>query len=171
MSDLLLKDNKIGFVGEVTKKLICKATGKVISTSIDNNLVVKKGRAEMIKLLTGTSELVPGEKTKIKKMGLGKGGADAQGRPIAPTDGDVDVNTPIAVSKTDITSIEIDTNRTNPRVLYTVLFDCDVINSIVNECGLYMNDGTTLFAHHTFKNVPLEAGTGFALQISWSIDL
>lgn len=156
--------------GTVQKTLINKDTGEIVFQHTDRNLVVKTGRSEMVKLLAGTSELMLGEKTKIKKMAVGTGGAP-DGIPSAPVDGNTSLITPVPAGKVDISSVDVDTSKTNPKVTFTALFDCDIVNAEINECGLFFNDGTTMYARHTFKSIPLLAGSNLAFQISWAIEL
>lgn len=151
--------------GSVRKRLINKATGEIVSDMTDHNLVVKVGRAALVKMLSGSLT------SSITKMDIGKGGtADLAGNafnPIPPTDGDTALANKI-VSET-ISSRVIDEHATNPSVTFIALFDCAIVNSLVNECGLFFTDGTTMFGRHTFDTVSLKESANFSLEISWTI--
>ncbi|MCX8074111.1 MAG: hypothetical protein N2749_00805 [Clostridia bacterium] len=160
--------------GNVVINVIDKSTGEVVEKIENHNLIVKVGRQELIKLLIGQSNLVPGQTTKITKMGIGKGGvanlSTSPFTPVAPVDGDTGLYTPITNGVNDLTSTVTDLNATNPKVTFTALFDCSVVKSLVNECVLLFNDATTIFARYTFKTVSLEQDSNFSLQISWTIE-
>lgn len=160
--------------GNVVINVIDKSTGEVVDKIENHNLIVKVGRKELIKLLVGQSNLVPGQTTKITKMGIGKGGVanltTSPFTPVAPVDGDTGLYTPVANGINNLTSTTLDLDATNPKVTFTALFDCAVVNSLVNECVLLFNDSTTIFARYTFKTVSLEADSNFSLQISWTIE-
>jgi hypothetical protein len=151
--------------GTVEIKVLRKSDNSVAEEFTDHNLIVKVGRSEMVKLLAKKS-------TKgVTKMAIGKGGADLVNSPftpIAPVDSDTALHAKVGM--VDISSSTVDTSVTNPKVTFVALFDCVVVNSLVNECGLMFDDSTTLFARHTFKTVPLENDTGFALQVTWTIE-
>ncbi|MDF2841755.1 MAG: hypothetical protein K0R00_181 [Herbinix sp.] len=151
--------------GTVNVCLLRKSDGEVIGDYTDHNLIVKVGRSELVKLLAKQS-------TKgVTKMAIGKGGANlatSPFSPVAPVDSDAGLYAQMGIVA--ISSTTVDTAVTNPKVTFVALFDCDVINSLVNECGLLFDDNATIFARHTFKTVPLETGTDFALQITWTIE-
>lgn len=151
--------------GNVLVELRRKSDNSLVSSSEDHNLIVKVGRSELIKLLVKQS-------TKgVTKMAIGKGGANIASSPfspVAPVDSDSALYTPVGT--VTISTTTVDTAVTNPKVTFVALFDCAVINSLVNECGLLFDDSATLFARHTFKTVSLESGTDFALQITWTIE-
>lgn len=152
--------------GTVKKVLIDNRTGEVVKEFADHNLIVKTGRSALIRMLAG--ELTD----HITKMGIGRGGTADLGEnafnPIAPADGDTALTT--KVSDVAIATTTVDLSNTNPRVTFVALFDCSVVNSLVNECGLFFTDGTTMFARHTFDTVSLKASSNFSLQISWTIE-
>ena len=152
--------------GTVRKVLIDNRTGEVIKDFGDHNLIVKTGRTALIKMLAG--ELT----TSITKMAIGKGGTADLGanafNPIDPVDGDSALAQKVAI--VDISSKNVDVSNTNPRVTFVALFDCAVVNSLVNECGLFFTDGTTMFARHTFDTVSLKTSSNFSLQVSWTIE-
>lgn len=151
--------------GTVNVQVISKVDNSVVQDFTNHNLIVKVGRSELIKLLVKQSA------KSITKMAIGKGGADLVNSPftpIAPTDSNTTLQTQVGI--VDISSSTVDIAVTNPKVTFVALFDCEVINSLVNECGLIFDDGTTLFARHTFKTVSLESGTDFALQVTWTIE-
>lgn len=151
--------------GTVSVCLLRKEDNSIAEEFTNHNLIVKVGRSELIKLIAKQS-------TKgVTKMSIGKGGANlvtSPFSPVAPVDSDVGLYTQMGIVA--ISSTTVDTAVTNPKVTFVALFDCDVINSLVNECGLVFDDNTTLFARHTFKTVSLETGTDFALQITWTIE-
>lgn len=152
--------------GTVNVQLIRKSDGEIISETTDHNLIVKIGRSELVKILAGSST------KSITKMAIGKGGVASLTTspfvPVAPTDSDAGLYSQMGIVA--ISSATVDTTVTNPKVTFVALFDCDVINSLVNECGLIFSDNATIFARHTFKTVSLETGTDFALQITWTIE-
>lgn len=152
--------------GTVTKKLIDKSTGKVVEESTDHNLIVKAGRSAMIKILAG--EL----KSSVKKMAVGARGTDDLEanvfNPIKPDDGDTALKD--QKEMVEIASRKPDLNGTNPKVTFVALFDCANVNSPVNECGLFFEDETTMFARHTFDTVSLKSTSNFSLEISWTIE-
>lgn len=152
--------------GIVKKELIDNETGKVIKTLEDHNLIVKVGRTALINMLAGNKT------DSISKMAIGKGGtADLTTNafnPVAPTDGDTALLDKIIA--VNITSKSVSTEGTNPKVTFVALFDCTDVDSLVNECGLYFTDGSTIFARHTFDTVSLKANSGFSLQVSWTVE-
>lgn len=152
--------------GNVCIDLINKETGEITRAYENHNLIVKSGRSMLINMLAGVSMF------SVKKMKIGKGGADIINSPfvpISPLDGEVDLATPITTNT--INSTATDLAGTNPKVTFVSLFDCEVVNSYVNECGLFFNDGPiTMFARHTFPTVSLESTSGFTMQISWTIE-
>lgn len=156
--------------GTVKKELIDKRTGKVVDTIVDHNLIVKTGRNTLIKMLAGEKA------TSVNKMAVGSGGTADLGanafNPIAPIDGDASLKIPIAGGNglVTVSSRTVDTTTQNPKVTFVALFDCAIVNSLVNECGLIFEDGTTMFARHTFDTVSLRINSNFSLQISWTIE-
>lgn len=110
-------------------------------------------------------------------MGIGYGGADVQNSPfvpIAPLDGDTGLYKPLANPQNGIASLAaaptIDFTGTNPRATFVSIFDCSVVNSMVNECVLMFNDQKTIFARYTFKTMSLQADSNFSLQVTWTIE-
>ena len=151
--------------GYVHIKKIDKRTMEVVEEIDNHNLIVKSGRSTLINLLIGNSAL------KITKMAIGKGGANLSTSPfvpIAPTDGNTNLASPILTS--GLATISPNLTGTNPQVTFTALFDCLDVKSLVNEVGLFFNDGTTMFARYTFKTVSLETDSNFSLQVSWTIE-
>lgn len=152
--------------GHVKKVLIDNSTGEVIKEFEDHNLIVKTGRSTLIKMLAGEMS------TSVTKMAVGSGGTPDLGanafNPTAPVDGDSALKT--KVTMVDISTKSVDISQTNPKVTFVALFDCAVVNSLVNECGLFFVDGTTMFARHTFDTVSLKNTSNFSLQISWTIE-
>lgn len=165
-----MKENTIfdSFTGRgmVKKELIDKTTGKVVQTLEDHNLIVKTGRSAMIKILAGEMT------SSVTKMAVGSGGtADLTTNafnPVAPEDGNTDLKT--KKHTVNVSSKQTDTSQTNPRVTFVALFDCNDVNSLVNECGLFFADNTTMFARHTFDTVSLKSTSNFTLQITWVIE-
>lgn len=152
--------------GRVKKVLIDNRTGEIVKEFEEHNLIVKTGRNTLIKLIAGEMA------TSITKMAVGSGGtADLSTNafnPVAPVDGDSALRT--KVTMVNITTKTVDVASANPKVTFVALFDCAVVNSLVNECGLFFTDGTTMFARHTFDTVSLKASSNFSLQISWTIE-
>lgn len=150
--------------GNVKIKIIDKSTNEVIEELENHNLIVKKGRSELIKILTGQST------KKITKIAIGSGGAPSSTpfAPTPPTDNDAGLAT--AVKLQNINNTQIDLNATNPKMIFTAIFDSAYVNSLVNECGLFFDDGATMFARHTFKTVPLDDSSNFTLEITWTIE-
>lgn len=152
--------------GSVKKVLIDNRTGKIVKEFEDHNLIVKTGRSTLIKMLAGDIN------TSVTKMAVGKGGTADLGanafNPIAPADGDSALTA--KVTTVNISTKNVDLAGTNPKVTFVALFDCAEVNSLVNECGLFFTDGTTMFARHTFDTVSLKASSNFSLQISWTIE-
>ena len=152
--------------GMVKKVLIDNRTGEVVKEFAEHNLIVKTGRSALIKMLAG--ELT----TSVTKMAIGKGGTADLGanafNPIAPEDGNAELSSKVAT--VEISSRNVDLSNTNPRVTFVALFDCAEVDSLVNECGLFFTDGSTMFARHTFDTVSLKASSNFSLQISWTIE-
>jgi hypothetical protein len=157
--------------GSVFIEIIDKKTGKIVDKFGDHNLIVKVGRNQLINLIAGLCNLVPGQTSKISKIQVGSGGtaAGTPFTPIAPQDADANLITPIASGMNNLTSVSVDLNQTSPQVTFIALFDCSIVNSLVNECGLFFNDAKTIFARYTFKTVSLEAESNFSMQISWTI--
>lgn len=138
--------------------------GKIVEVIENHNLIVKSGRSELIKRLAGTSTLV-----SITKCSVGSGGAPV-GTPFSPTapvDADIALATPKYQKTIDTTTPNLAT--TNPQVTFSTTFDSATVNSLVNEAGLFFNDGTTMFARYTFKTVSLESGSGFSMKIDWTV--
>lgn len=152
--------------GTVSKKLIDKKTGEVVKEFADHNLIVKTGRNTLIRMIAG--EL----KTSVTHMAVGCGGTanlqDKVFEPIQPQDGDQTLTTQKTINK--LVSRDTNLNETNPKVTFVALFDCAAVNSPVNECGLFFEDQTTMFARHTFDTVSLKNTSNFSLQISWTIE-
>jgi len=157
--------------GNVRIDVIDKRTGKIVETKEDHNLIVKIGRNQLIKLLCGQAAAIGGQPIIITKMAVGSGGTAVATPfvPIAPVDGDTALYTPIASGVNSLSSTTTDFSQTNPQVTFVALFDCSVVNSLVNECALVFNDGTTMFARYTFQTVSLQASSNFSIQISWTI--
>lgn len=158
---------KDSFKGKGTVSIckIRKSDNSVVEQFTNHNLIVKKGRIELIKFLAGQSS------KRISRMAIGKGGADLANSPftpVAPIDSDSGLYS--YIDETPASPI-MNLEATNPKITFTSLFDCEDVNSLVNECGLVFDDvGKTMFARHTFKTVSLESGTDFALQITWTIE-
>ena len=152
--------------GSVKKVLIDNATGKVVKEFEDHNLIVKTGRTALIRMLAGELN------TSVTKMAIGSGGTADLGEnafnPISPADGDSALTTKVAT--VNISTKNVDASNTNPKVTFVALFDCAEVNSLVNECGLFFTDGTTMFARHTFDTVSLKTSSNVSLQISWTIE-
>lgn len=152
--------------GTVTKKLIDKSTGKVVEESTDHNLIVKAGRSAMINMLAGELQ------SSVKKMAVGcKGTADLGVNaftPIKPEDGDTALKEQKGM--VEVASRKPRLTETNPQVTFVALFDCATVDSLVNECGLFFEDGQTMFARHTFDTVSLKSTSNFSLEISWTIE-
>jgi len=161
----IFKDSFSG-KGTVTKRLINKTTGEIAYEHTDHNLIVKLGRSFLIRALAGENLDV-----KITDMSIGKGGTSDLGvnafNPIDPVDGDTDLLSKIKA--VNIAAATTNLAGTNPKVTFTALFDCDEIDSLVNECGLHFGDAT-IFARHTFDTVSLKSSSNFSLQISWAIE-
>lgn len=153
-------------IGTVSIDVINKDTGSVIDNICSNNLIVKTGRSTLIKMIAGNMS------SSVTKMAIGKGGtADTGGNafnPIAPQDGDTDLYSKVSTSA--ITSANVDTSQTNPSVTFVAMFDCDDVDSLVNECGLFFDDNSTMFARYTFDTVSLKSTSNISLQISWTIE-
>ena len=151
--------------GTVTRKFINKVTGETVNEIMEPNLIVKIGRVELIKLLGGLSS------QKVSKMGVGSGGADVNGAPFVPTppqDGDTGLASAKRIQ--DIQTTTTDFTKTNPKITFVTTFDCDQVNSYVNELGLFFTDGTTIFSRYTFKTVPLFTGDNIMMETSWQIE-
>ena len=152
--------------GTVKKQLIDKRTGKVVKEFTDHNLIVKTGRNTLIRLIAGEVT------TSVTKMAIGNGGTADLGEnafnPIAPQDGDRALVNQKAIA--GLVSRDTNLTETNPKVTFVGLFDCAEVNSLINECGLFFADGTTMFARHTFDTVSLKDTSNFSLQISWTIE-
>ena len=157
--------------GNVRIDVIDKRTGKIVETKEDHNLIVKVGRSQLVKMLCGQSPTISGQPILITKMAVGSGGTLVATPfvPIAPLDGDTALYTPIAAGINALSSTTTDFNQTNPQVTFVALFDCSVVNALVNECALIFNDGTTMFARYTFQTVSLQTASNFSIQISWTI--
>lgn len=159
-------DSIENIVGSVRFKMIDKKTGEVVEEREGHNLVLKVGKAMLVKLIAGTASY------KITMMSIGKGGtADLGGNafnPIPPVATDTGCKNP--VKRVNISSKTVDTSATNPKVTFVALFDCSTVNSLVNECALVFNDGNTALSRYTFSTVDLRSSTGFALQISWTLE-
>lgn len=164
-NDTVMKDSFKG-TGMVNIVVTDKLTGEVVFSKLHHNLIVKKGRGALLKILSGAANL------KVTKMAVGSGGtadlANNAFKPIAPQDSNTSLGA--LVYTTNITSSSVDETKTNPQIVFTALFDCSLVNSMVNECGLYFDDGTTLFARHTFETVSLRASSNFSMQITWTIE-
>ena len=151
--------------GTVTRKFIDKNTGEIINEIMEPNLIVKIGRTGLIKLLGGLST------QKVSKMGVGSGGADVIGAPfvpIPPQDGDTGLASAKRIQ--DIQTTTTDFTKTNPKITFVTTFDCDQVNSYVNELGLFFTDGTTIFSRYTFRTVPLFTGDNIMMETSWQIE-
>lgn len=159
-------DDGIVARGSVRKVLRDKATGEIVHESEDHNLIVKAGRTALVNILTGKLT------SSITKMAVGKGGtADLTGNafnPLQPTDNNTDLGS--KVHTVTISSRTVDAFGANPKAIFVALFDCTAVNSLVNECGLFMADDTTMFARHTFDTVSLKSTSNFSLEISWTIE-
>lgn len=153
--------------GMVLIQVIDKATNKVVKRIENHNLIVKTGRAELIKLIAKKSS------KGITKMAVGKGGTEDLEKnafnPVPPVDSDKTLREQVYI--TDISSTEVDEKGTKPKVTFTALFDCSDVDSLVNEAGLIFEDGSTLFARYTFDTVSIRSSTNFSLQISWTIEI
>jgi hypothetical protein len=138
--------------------------GNIVDVDGDHNLIVKIGRNELIKKIAGQSTL-----GQITICGVGSGGVNPASpfNPIDPVDGDVDLYTKIFTKQIDTVNVVL--TGTNPQVTFTTLFTCDEVNSLISECAIYFSDGTTMFARHTFKTVPLDIASGFSIEIAWTI--
>lgn len=153
--------------GTVSKKLIDKRTGEIVKEFTDHNLIVKTGRNTLIKMIAGK------ETTSVNQMAIGKRGTPDLGAnafsPQDPQEGDTKLGEQVAINQ--VTSREVDiTSGTNPKVTFVALFDCKHVDSLINECGLFFQDGKTMFARHTFDTVSLKNTSNFSLQISWTIE-
>ena len=167
MSIELKKSDVINNIsGSVRLKLIDKKTGEVIEDRESHNMVLKVGKAMLVKLIAGTASY------KITMMSIGKGGtadlANNAFNPIPPVASDTGCKN--SVKRVNITSKTVDTSATNPKVTFVALFDCSVVNSLVNECTLVFNDNATALSRYTFSTVDLRSSTGFALQVSWTLE-
>ncbi|MGL5714940.1 MAG: hypothetical protein ACRCX2_18130 [Paraclostridium sp.] len=160
-----VKDSFRG-VGTVNINVLDKHTNQVIDNRLSNNLIVKTGRNTLVNMLAGKKN------TSVTKIAIGRGGcADLTTNafnPIPPTDGDTDLKTKILTN--DIVSSEVDTTKSNPKVVFTTVFDCTDVNSLVNECGLFFSDEITMFARYTFDTISLKDSSNLLLQISWTIE-
>ena len=152
------------FSGRGDVKITLLKEGREVEVIENHNLIVKTGRTEMIKRLAGSSGL-----SSITKMSVGSGGAPTSTpfTPNTPVDADTALATP-KYQKT-IDTITPNLGATNPQVTFTATFDSASVNSLVNESGLFWNDGTTIFARYCFKTVSLESGSGFSMRIDWTI--
>lgn len=152
--------------GTVSKKLIDKRTGEIVKEFTDHNLIVKTGRETLIEMLAGKKS------TSVTKMAVGsRGTADDTTNafnPIDPKDSDRALGEQKHIVETMPPTTDF--TETNPKVTFVGLFDCDDVNSLVNECGLFFKDGTTMFARHTFDTVSLRNTSNFSLEISWTIE-
>lgn len=152
--------------GTVSKRLIDLRTGEVIKEFTDHNLIVKTGRLAIINLIAGKANM------SVTKMAIGAGGtADMSSNafnPIPPVEGDIELVDQKAIIS--ITSRDVESSNTNPKVRFVALFDCKEVNSLVNEVGLFMSDSTTMFARHTFPTVSLLTDTNFALEVTWEVE-
>ena len=162
-----IEENKNSFsaTGSVTIKVFDKTTKEIVDTIVNHNLIVKLGRCELVKLIAGQST------KKINKMAIGKGGADiinSPFSPVAPVDGNTGLVSKIATNS--ISNTAVDLTQTNPKVTFISLFDCDIVNSLVNEIALMFDDGNTIFARYTFKTISLESGSNFSLEVTWSVE-
>jgi hypothetical protein len=139
--------------------------GEFVETIENHNLIVKTGRSELIKRIANTSTLV-----SISKMSVGNGGAPSSTpfTPNTPTDSDTALAGASKYQKS-IDTITPNLAVTNPQVTFSATFDSATVNSLVNEAGLFWNDGTTMFARYCFKTVSLESGSGFSMKIDWTI--
>lgn len=152
--------------GTVSKKLIDNRTGEIVKEFTDHNLIVKTGRKTLIEMLAGDKT------TWVTKMAVGSGGTANHTtnafNPIDPKDGDEALEE--EEHMVELMSTTTDFKGTNPKVTFVGLFDCDDVDSLVNECGLFFKDGTTMFARHTFDTVSLRNTSNFSLEISWTIE-
>lgn len=152
--------------GMVKKVLIDNRTGEVVKEFEEHNLIVKTGRSALIRMIAGELN------SSITKMGIGSGGTEDLGanafNPVPPIDGDTSLTAEVA--KVSISQRNVDISNTNPRVTFIALFDCAEVNSLVNECGLFFEDESAMFARHTFDTVSLKDSSNFSLQVSWTIE-
>lgn len=173
MKELLLKFNEgmdivdsFSGRGNVLINIRDMKTGEIVETVENHNLIVKIGRSELIKQLAGQGATTG----KITKCAVGANGTYANDpfNPKAPVDSD----TGLLQSKfmKTIGTTTVDTTQTNPKVTFTTLFTCTEVNSLVSECGLFFDNGTTMFARYTFKTISLENTSGFSMEIQWTIE-
>lgn len=152
--------------GSVRKILRDKTTGEIVYDHEDHNLIVKTGRSALVNILAGKLT------SSVTKMAVGNGGtADLTTNafnPIPPADNNTNLSAKIHT--VTLSSREVDTSQSNPKATFVALFDCAAVNNLVNECGLFMTDGTTMFARHTFDTVSLKSTSNFSLEISWTIE-
>lgn len=152
--------------GTVSKKLIDKRTGEVVKEFTDHNLIVKTGRSTLIQMIAGKTI------TSVTHMAVGSGGTldhtTNAFNPIDPKDGDEALAHKEYMAELISTTTNLE--GTNPKVTFVGLFDCDKVDSLINECGLFFKDQVTMFARHTFDTVSLRETSNFSLQISWTIE-
>lgn len=160
-------DAKGSFIGKGHVKIeIFDRYGKLVKQREDHNLIVKVGRAMLLKVLAGL------ERSAIMKMGVGSGGTADLGEnafnPLEPQESDITL-TPL-VSVKDIASRTFDDSGKNPTVTFVGLFPSSEVDALVNECGLFFDDGETMFARHTFDTTSLRESSGFKMQITWTVE-
>lgn len=155
------------FVGKGNVKIeLFDKDGKLVDRKEDHNLIVKVGRAMLLKILAGL------ENSSIMKIGVGSGGTADLGEnafnPIEPVESDTTL-TPLITIK-DIVSRTFDDSGKNPTVTFVGLFPSSEVDALVNECGLFFGDGETMFARHTFDTTSLRESSGFKMQITWTVE-
>ena len=152
--------------GTVCKRLIDNRTGEVVKELIDHNLIVKTGRNTLIKMIAGKTQ------TSVTHMAVGYGGTknlkEEAFNPVAPDPSDAGLKH--EVIKKELFSTEVNVDETNPKVTFVGRFDCSEVNELINECGLFFESESVMFARHTFDTVSLKNSSNFSLQISWTIE-
>lgn len=166
MSKRVIEEHLKG-TGWVKKEIIDNSTGKIIDCIEDHNLIVKIGRSTLINMIAGKIA-----NTSITKIAIGSGGTADTGvnafNPIPPVDNDTALKKKVTIK--DLVSSEVNLTGTNPIATFVGIFDCDEVNSLINECGLFFKDATTMFARHTFDTVSLKSKSNFSLKITWTIE-
>lgn len=152
--------------GTVCKRLIDNRTGEVVKELTDHNLIVKTGRNTLIKMIAGETQ------TSVTHMAVGYGGTrnlqEEAFNPIPPDASNTGLNN--EVKKKPLFSTKTDLSGTNPKVTFVGVFDCKEVDKLINECGLFFESESIMFARHTFDTVSLKSSSNFSLQISWTIE-
>jgi hypothetical protein len=147
------------------KLIVRDRDGNIVNVIESGNLVVRKGRNSLVRMLTG-------EYTgRIATIELGEGGVlpGSPFDPIAPQVTDLALVSPFNPKKEgNIAGFAYGAGTDPGEVQFSIIFDSSVVNAIVSEAALKFLDGT-LYARYTFPSVYLRADKGYSLEIIWTI--